>query len=200
MGERRETSRAKTAVSRLARRVPCPSCGYEVTTRATKRVKHLHHRPDGTVCPQEQWYVAQTKLGSVFEGCPVGVGAGGGWMAVPKKGRVGLGWQFQKEQVQERVGLVGWQFRREQGLGESKGFGSGGVGVLFFTGGGVPGEGWRVDLVQPSRFASCCMVQIPLPQRLRGEDKARPPQRRLEPQSHIWAAMFTVTRDALNTA
>ena len=27
-------SRAKAAVSRLARRVPCPSCGYEVTTRA----------------------------------------------------------------------------------------------------------------------------------------------------------------------
>ena len=34
--------------------------------------------------------------------------------------------------------------------------------------------------------------------RLRGEDKARPP--RLEPRSHIWAAMFTVPCDALNTA
>ena len=36
VGERRETSRAKAAVSRPARRVPCPSCGYEVTTRAKK--------------------------------------------------------------------------------------------------------------------------------------------------------------------
>ena len=51
---------------------------------------------------------------------------------VPKRGksREGLAWQFH---------------RRGQGLGgESKGFGSGRVGVLFF-------ESWRVDLVTCSR-------------------------------------------------
>ena len=56
--KRQQTSRVEQSVSRPARCVPCPSCGYEVTTRAKKRVKKLHRRPDGTVCPQEQWYVA----------------------------------------------------------------------------------------------------------------------------------------------
>ena len=56
----------------------------------------------------------------------------GAWLAVPKEG-----------QVQGRVGLLGSS--RGQGLGgESKGFGSGRVGVLFF-------ESWRVDLVTCSR-------------------------------------------------
>ena len=51
---------------------------------------------------------------------------------VAKKGGLGLGWLFQVPQEGARAGG-----------GESKGFGSGRVGVLFF-------ESWRVDLV---RFA-----------------------------------------------
>ena len=59
-------------------------------------------------------------------------------MAVPKKGE---GWQ-----VQGRVGLLGscTGGGKGSGVGESKGFGSGRVGVLFF-------ESWRVDFVTCSR-------------------------------------------------
>ena len=86
-----------------------------------------------------------------FEGCPVGwgglpTGAGlvdggvdqGPWLQERVGGGVGAGWQLQS--------WLAWQFhRRGQGLGgESKGFGSGRVGVLFF-------ESWRVDLVTCSR-------------------------------------------------
>ena len=54
----------------------------------------------------------------------------GAWLAVPKRGK-------------SREGSTSF--------GESKGFGSGRVGVLFF-------ESWRVDLVTCSRrFASCCL-------------------------------------------
>ena len=74
----------------------------------------------------------------------VGGGVGAGWQ-LPKKGE---GWGLvgcsKKGQVQGRVGLRQFH-RRGQGLGgESKGFGSGRVGVLFF-------ESWRVDLVTCSR-------------------------------------------------
>ena len=44
-------------------------------------------------------------------------------------------------QVQGRVGLLGSSTGGGKGSGESKGFGSGRVGVLFF-------ESWRVDLVR----------------------------------------------------
>ena len=46
---------------RQARLVACPSCGHEVRTRAQTRVKNLHRRPDGSVCPQEQWYLSSVK-------------------------------------------------------------------------------------------------------------------------------------------
>ena len=46
---------------RQARLVACPSCGHEVRTRAQTRVKNLHRRPDGSVCPQEQWYLSGVK-------------------------------------------------------------------------------------------------------------------------------------------
>ena len=77
--------------------------------------------------------------GGVDQGpcCRRGLGGGG---AFQRRGR-GKGW-------------LAWQFhRRGQGLAEeSKGFGSGRVGVLFF-------ESWRVDLVTCSRrrFALCCL-------------------------------------------
>ena len=58
-----------------------------------------------------------------------------GGLGFPKRGKGWLAWQFQQEGARAR--------------GESKGFGSGRVGVLFF-------ESWRVDLVTCSRrFASC---------------------------------------------
>ena len=88
-----------------------------------------------------------------FEGCPVDggvdqgpwlqeLGGGVGWMAVPKKGA----WLAVPRGASPGKGWLAWQFhRRGQGLGgESKGFGSGRVGVLFF-------ESWRVDLVLCSR-------------------------------------------------
>ena len=76
----------------------------------------------------------------------------GPWLQERVGGGDGAGWQFQRR---GRVGALAvpkrgksreWQFhRRGQGLGgESKGFGSGRVGVLFF-------ESWRVDLVTYSR-------------------------------------------------
>ena len=70
--------------------------------------------------------------------------------------RRGLGGAWGLDGSSKEGGLVGWlawQFhRRGQGLGgESKGFGSGRVGVLFF-------ESWRVDLVTCSRLAVCLVL------------------------------------------
>ena len=64
-----------------------------------------------------------------------------GWMAVLKKGEVGA-WLAVPKRGKSRQSWLAWQFhRRGQGLGgESKGFGSGRVGVLFF-------ESWRVDVM-----------------------------------------------------
>ena len=60
----------------------------------------------------------------------------------------GEGWGLvgcsKEGQVQGRVGLLGSSTGGGKGSGESKGFGSGRVGVLFF-------ESWRVDLVTCSR-------------------------------------------------
>ena len=57
-------------------------------------------------------------------------------------GGLGLGWLFQRG-ASPGKGWLAWQFhRRGQGLGgESKGFGSGRVGVLFF-------ESWRCSRVR----------------------------------------------------
>ena len=76
----------------------------------------------------------------------MGGGVGAGWQFFAAG--LGLGWLFQRG-ASPGKGWLAWQFhRRGQGLGgESKGFGSGRVGVLFF-------ESWRVDLV--TWFASCC--------------------------------------------
>ena len=81
-----------------------------------------------------------------FEGCPVGWGGyppelawwTGGRPRALVAGGLGLGWLFQRG-ASPGKGWLAWQFqRRGQGLGgESKGFGSGRVGVLFF-------ESWRV--------------------------------------------------------
>ena len=70
----------------------------------------------------------------------VGGGVGAGWQ-FQRRGRVGA-WLAVPNRASPGKGWLAWQFhRRGQGLGgESKGFGSGRVGVLFF-------ESWRVDLV-----------------------------------------------------
>ena len=74
-------------------------------------------------------------------------------------GEVGAGWQFQrngllavpKRQVQGRVGLVGSSTGGGKGSGGIQGLRFRGGRCVIFHRGGVPGEGWRVDLVTCSR-------------------------------------------------
>ena len=67
-------------------------------------------------------------------------------MTCSRRGLLGGGLGCSKRGARPGKGWLAWQFhRRGQGLGgESKGFGSGRVGVLFF-------ESWRVDFVTCSR-------------------------------------------------
>ena len=145
-------------------------------------------------CPVVAWwtggYTKRRKM-TFFEGCPVGLGGGThrswpggrggrpralvagegwvgrrGWMAVPKKGSWGL--VGCSKEGHPGKGWLAWQFhRRGQGFeGESKGFGSGSVGVVGFDlarGGpraSVPGEvgGRGTGPRDGANFANVCHI------------------------------------------
>ena len=104
-----------------------------------EKITHLPFRnrsPSGGYPPELAWWTG---------GRPRGLQERVGRGSAKEGGRLGLGWLFQRG-ASAGKGWLAWQFhRRGQGLGgESKNFGSGRVGVLFF-------ESWRVDLVTCSR-------------------------------------------------
>ena len=76
VGEAADSAKVDATVSRPTRRVSCPACGFEVTTRAKRRVRRLHHRPDGSVCPQERWDVDRTDAERAGVGPRSGMGKG----------------------------------------------------------------------------------------------------------------------------
>ena len=125
-------------------------------------------------------FLAHTKNRKMafFEGCPVGWGGYppelAWWTGALVAGEVGAGWQFQKKgegwglvgsskegQVQGRVGLVGSSTGGGKGSGGIQGLRFRGGRCVIFHRGGVPGEGWRVDLVTCSRrgLPRCLKVQ-----------------------------------------